>query len=69
VLCCQWRSQFLADVLSATADTADALERLREGEELWTHASASRVLGVGAGAALLNLLVAGHFMLGRLDDA
>jgi class 3 adenylate cyclase/tetratricopeptide (TPR) repeat protein len=60
---------FLAGVLSETGEAAEALDRLREGEALWKRASARRVLGVGAGAGLLQWLAGGHFALGRRDDA
>jgi hypothetical protein len=60
---------FLALVLGETGETAEALDRLREGEELWTRARERRVLGFGAGGVLLNWLARGHYALGRLHDA
>ncbi len=60
---------FLAWVVAEIGDTAEALERLREGEELWTRAAGRRALGFGAGASLLQWLACGHFALGRRDDA
>jgi class 3 adenylate cyclase/tetratricopeptide (TPR) repeat protein len=60
---------FLAGVLAETGEVDAASDALREGEELWTRARASRVLGIGSGAGLLQFLAGGHFTLGHRGDA
>jgi tetratricopeptide (TPR) repeat protein len=57
----------LARILSETGETTEALDRLREGEDLWKRAMADG--GLGAAANVFRLLASGHFALGRRDDA